>query len=163
MTKKPRKSNTSEKIPDTPKTETVSETKSADVPSALEQTIKPLLADLLYPSESDEPLTFVTCYLKQESPLTGSQIEEWLMLPPAVFVEEIPETNFWEPVIRDEEWYGEAEKKRSETFRHLQQEIEKQLTTRQVFRVGDTEIDIFLLGRTAEGDRAGLKTKVVET
>ncbi|MCY7360154.1 MAG: nuclease A inhibitor family protein [Rudanella sp.] len=163
MTKKPRKSNTSANIPETPKTETVSETRPADMPSALEQTIKPLIADLLYPSESDEPLTYVTCYLKQESCLTGSQIEEWLMLPPAVFVEEVPETNFWKPVTRDEEWYGEEEKKRSVAFWHLQQEIEKHLSTRQVFRVGDTEIDIYLLGRTTEGSRAGLKTRVVET
>jgi hypothetical protein len=163
MTKKSHTSNTSASKPDAPKTNPVSESGQDQVQSALEQAINPLLTDLLYPSESDEPLCFVACYLKQEIPLTGSQIEEWLMLPPAVFVEEVPEARFWDPVTKDEEWHGDEEKKRSEAFRHLQQELEKHLTTRQVFRVGTIEIDVYLLGRTPEGSRAGVKTKVVET
>lgn len=163
MTKKARKSNTSEKVPDVPKTEPVSQTNQPETSSTLEEVIKPLLAGLLYPSESDEPIQFVTCYLKQESPLTGSQIEEWLMLPPSVFIEEVPEAEFWGPVATDEEWHGDEEKKRVEAFRHLRQELEKHLTGRQVFRVGDSEIAVYLLGRTPEGERAGVKTMVVET
>lgn len=134
----------------------------APLPS-LEEQLKPLLNDLLYPSESDEPIEFVSCYLKQDSPLTVSQIEDWLMLPPSTYVEEIPEEEFWEPVVRTEEWFGEEEKKQVSQFQKVRQLIEESLTVRQVFRVGDTEIDIYLLGRTAEGKRAGLKTKVVET
>jgi len=139
------------------------ESNAPETLSSLEELVKPLIADLLYPSESDEPILFTQCYLKQETPLTGSQIEEWLMLPPSVFVEEIPEEGFWKPVTTVEEWYEEEEKKRTETFCKLQQVIENHLSVRQVFRVGDSEIDIYLLGRTTEGDRAGLKSKVVET
>ena len=54
----------------------------------------PLLMDLRYPSESDEPLEPVTCYLDQEEPLTVSQIKDWQMLPPSVYVEEQSRNRF---------------------------------------------------------------------
>ncbi len=123
----------------------------------------PLLPNLLYPSESDEPLELTTCYLKQAEPLTVSQIKDWQMLPPSVYVEEIPEADFWEPVTTQQDWYEEEERKRTATFQAVKAVVEQTLTARQVFRVGETEMDVFLLGRQEQGDRAGLKTKVVQT
>lgn len=134
----------------------------SDNKSLIDQ-ISPLLTDLLYPSESDEPLEAVTCCLKQAEPLTVSQIKDWQMLPPSVYVEEIPEADFWEPVLTIQDWYGDEEKTRTAKFQELKQLIETALTVRQVFRVGETEMAIFLLGRQADTERAGLKTKVVQT
>ena len=121
-----------------------------------------LLTDLLYPSESDEPVTWVTCYLGQPEPLIVSQITDWLMLPPSVLVEERPETDFWRVAVM-EDWYDEGQKKRAEQFQRVKQFVENQLTDRQFFRVGQVEIELYLLGKTPEGKRAGLKTKVIET
>ncbi|TAE23255.1 MAG: nuclease [Cytophagales bacterium] len=132
-------------------------------PPAWPQRIDPLLKDLLYPSESDEPIEGVTCYLDGEAPLTGSQIEDWLMLPPSVYVEEGSEDEFWDLPTRQEDWHGDEERERASRFIELKKIVEENLTVRQLFRVGDTEIDVYLLGRTADGSRAGLKTKVVET
>jgi len=123
----------------------------------------PLLPDLLYPSESDEPIETVTCYLKQNDPLTVSQIKDWLMLPPAVYVDEIPEADFWEPVTTEQDWYGDEEKARTTRFQKLQETIESTLTVRQVFRVGESEMDVYLLGRQHDSERAGIKTKIVQT
>jgi hypothetical protein len=125
--------------------------------------VTPLLTDLLYPSESDEPVDVVNCYLNQAEPLIVSQIKDWLMLPPSVYVEEVPEADFWEPVITDQDWYGDDEKARTAKFQQLKQAIEETLTVRQVFRVGESEIDVYLLGRQADGQRTGIKTKVVQT
>jgi hypothetical protein len=122
-----------------------------------------LLADLFYPSESDEPIEPATCYLHQAEPLTVSQIKDWQMQPPSVSVDEVPETAFWEPVITDQDWYGEDEKNRTTQFRQLKQLLETNLTGRQVFRVGETEVDLILLGQQANGERAGIRTRVVET
>ena len=123
----------------------------------------PLLPDLLYPSESDEPIEPVTCYLKQNDPLTVSQIKDWLMLPPSIYVEEQPEADFWEPVITEQDWYGDEEKARTASFRKLKEIIDSTLTVHQVFRVGASEMDVYLLGRQNDGERAGIKTKVVQT
>lgn len=122
----------------------------------------PLLTNLLYPSESDEPVTWVTCYLGQPEPLIVSQLTDWLMLPPGVLVEERPETDFWRVAVM-EDWYGEDEKKRTEQFQRVKQFVESQLTDRQLFRVGQVEIELYLLGKTPDSKRAGLKTKVIET
>ncbi|GAB3012714.1 nuclease A inhibitor family protein [Spirosoma pulveris] len=125
--------------------------------------VSPLVTDLLYPSESDEAIAVVTCYLKQPDPLTVSQIKDWLTLPPSVYVEEMKEADFWEPVITDQDWYEEEEKERTTRFQNLKQVLESTLTVRQVFWVGETEIDVYLIGLQAGGDRSGIKTKIVQT
>ena len=134
-----------------------------DSPS-LEVQIRALIPELLYPSESDEPLDYVSCYLKQEGPLLVSQIKDWLMVAPSVYVEEETENWFWEPVTTEQDWYGDEEKARTTSFQQLKAVLDANLTDRQVFRVGDTEVDVYLVGRLPDGSgRAGIKTKVVET
>lgn len=128
-----------------------------------EEAIAPLLTDLFYPSESDEPLEPVACYLDQPEPLTVSQIKDWQMLPPAIYVEERPETEFWEPVTTEQDWYGDDENARTADFQKLHEFITTTLTNRQVFYAGQSEIDVYLLGQLLTGERAGIKTKVVQT
>ncbi|GAB4020383.1 nuclease A inhibitor family protein [Spirosoma koreense] len=125
--------------------------------------VVPLVTNLLYPSESDEPVEPVSCPLSQTEPLTVSQIKEWLMQPPSVYVEERSEADFWDPVITNQDWYSDEEKKRTDTFQRLKQTLESQLSGRQVFWVGETEIDVYLIGLLATGERAGIKTRVVQT
>lgn len=143
------------------------ESKSSGPPSDItpfSDTVTPLLTDLFYPSESDEPVEPITCYLKQPEPLTVSQIKDWQMVPPSVYVEEISEDNFWEPVTTEQDWYGEEEKARTQKFQQLKQLLESQLTVRQVFQVGETEIAIYLLGlQHHQNERVGIKTKLVQT
>ncbi|MEZ0486338.1 nuclease A inhibitor family protein [Fibrella aquatica] len=128
------------------------------------QQVTPLLTDLLYPSESDEPLELVETYLRMAEPLTVSHMKDWLMLPPSNYVEEITEAEFWEPVVTVEDWFGEEEKVKTAQFQTLKTYLETTLNDRQVFRVGQTEIDVYLLGKQKEGEpRVGLKTKVIET
>ncbi|MBO0947657.1 nuclease A inhibitor family protein [Fibrella forsythiae] len=132
--------------------------------SSFVQEVTPLLTDLLYPSESDEPLEPVDTYLRMAEPLTVSHIKDWLMLPPSNYVDEITEAEFWEPVVTIEDWFGDEEKAKADQFQKLKTYLETTLTDRQVFRVGQTEIDVYLLGKPKEGEpRVGLKTKVVET
>jgi len=128
-----------------------------------EQTVKPLLTNLLYPSESDEPLQPVSCYLNQPEPLTVSQIKDWQMLPPSVYVEERPETEFWELVVTEQDWYGDDENARTASFQKLHTLITTTLSNRQVFYVGQSEMDVYLLGQLSTGERAGIKTNVIQT
>jgi hypothetical protein len=122
-----------------------------------------LTNELYYPSESDEPVEYIEFTYQADSPLTVSQVKNLLLIPADIFVEEIPENEFWEPVLTDQDWFGEEEKAVLSRFKELQQEVERQLTDRQIFRGGRIEIDVFLLGRKPDGSWAGLKTRVVET
>ncbi|MGM9508678.1 nuclease A inhibitor family protein [Larkinella sp. GY13] len=131
--------------------------------STPELSLSDLLTDLFYPSESDEPVEFVDYTVDFEPPLTVSQVKDLLLIPPKIYVEEIPEDGFWEPVVTDQAWYEEEEKKRTTRFIELQKTIQAALSDRQVFRVGENEVDLYLLGRKADGCWAGLKTLLVDT
>ena len=48
-------------------------------------------------------------------------------------------------------------------FRDLQQTLQDTLSDVKVFRVGETNLDIYVVGKTPEGEWAGLKTEAVET
>jgi hypothetical protein len=122
-----------------------------------------LLKDLFYPSESDEPVDYVEYTIDFEPPLTVSQVKDLILITPEIYVEEIPEDEFWEPVVTDQEWFEEEEKQRTARFVELQHSIQTVLSDRQVFRVGEIEVDLYLLGRKTDGCWAGLKTLVVES
>jgi len=50
-----------------------------------------------------------------------------------------------------------------EDFKPLFAAIAKHLSGVSVFKVGEVEIDVYIVGRTADGQYAGVKTQVVET
>ena len=45
----------------------------------------------------------------------------------------------------------------------LQQAVDQRLSGLRVFRIGEVNIDVYVVGRTADGQWAGLKTHSVET
>jgi hypothetical protein len=122
-----------------------------------------LLTDLYYPSESDEPIAYVDYSIEAPAPLTSDQLHQYLGIDPETRVEEMPEADFWQPLISEEDWYGDEERARTAQSRKVQEAIHQCLTNRQVFRVGETEVDVYLLGQQPNGHWAGLKTNVVET
>lgn len=128
-----------------------------------ETNLSALLADLYYPSESDEPIEWVDFAEPAETPLTADSLKALVKADPAAKAEERTEEDFWAPLVEEQDWYEEEEKATVERFKALREEINRHLTCRQVFRVGETEVDLYLLGRDEKGHWAGLKTMVVET
>ncbi|GAB3922435.1 nuclease A inhibitor family protein [Larkinella terrae] len=128
-----------------------------------ESALSELLKDLYYPSESDEPVEYVEFTIDFEPPLTVGHIKDLLLITPEIYVEELPEPDFWKPVTQEEDWYEEEEKNRTARFIELKNRVEQLFSDRQAFRVGDDEADLYLLGRKSDGCWAGLKTLVVNT
>lgn len=122
-----------------------------------------LLKNLLYPSESDEPIEWVSFQISVSPPLTVSDLEFYQGLPPGVAAEAIAAEDFWEPVTTMEDWYGEEEKAQTTKFLELKSVVEAHLKNVQAFRAGRTEVDLYLLGQINEKEWGGLKTKLVET
>jgi hypothetical protein len=150
--------NPSQPVPDAPKPamSPVSSTAS------LTDQLTPMLTDLLYPSESDEPVTSLTMLFDTPEALSVSQLKNTLLIPPGTFVEEVPENWFWDNVTNQDYTDDEA-KARNARFAAIKTLLDKSLTNRQVFRVGTVEIDVYLFGQLPDGSRAGLQTKVIET
>jgi Nuclease A inhibitor-like protein len=117
---------------------------------------------LLYPSETDFPLEFFS-WDKQLQELTEDGVRKLTGHAPGVPVEEVGLAEFFEPVIAEQDWHGEREKESTERFRSLVDVLQRTLDDLRVYRVGETEVDAYIVGRTKDGEWAGLKTKLVET
>lgn len=132
--------------------------------SSLRKTIEPLLTDLYYPSESDEPVEFVELNLPPEAePLNERSAGEFLTRKPPRQVDELTVDEFFAPVVEVEEWFTEEEREAAQHFAQVREILQHHLTDLKAFKLGYNERDLYLLGLTPEGQRAGLKTKVTET
>ncbi|CAN5569923.1 hypothetical protein BH09VER1_BH09VER1_31050 [soil metagenome] len=108
------------------------------------------IADLLYPSESDFPFDLV------ESDTPGEGVREFVerISDPALLIEELSPHTFFDPLLESDD---------DGRFTTLRNTLEGHLSQFRVFRVGQTEIDIYLLGKTKDGLVGGLHTRSVET
>lgn len=70
---------------------------------------------------------------------------------------------FFERLTIEKDWFGAREKERAKRFALLQKLLEENLRGITVFRIGDIQIDIYVVGLDADGNLIGIKTKAVET
>jgi hypothetical protein len=117
-------------------------------------------ADLLWSSESDYPFEIVTW--PQDTAISPTALFSKLPDPNSP-IETMSITDLFEPVLTIEDWYEDAELAQVNRYTDLLHAIESNLVDPQVFRVGEVEIAIYIIGKTADGDVVGLKTYVVET
>ncbi|MCU0470446.1 MAG: nuclease A inhibitor family protein, partial [Arcicella sp.] len=71
--------------------------------------------------------------------------------------------DFFKPLVKIDDWFGEEEKKWANDAQMLQNLLTDKLKHIQIFRVGRIAIDIYLFGKAEDCLWVGLKTKVVET
>ncbi|WP_310424231.1 nuclease A inhibitor family protein [Chamaesiphon sp. VAR_48_metabat_135_sub] len=122
--------------------------------------LKQATVDLLWSSESDCPFEIVTWARGVEiipavlfSNLDDANLE----------IESITLADFFAPVLIVEDWYEADELVQIDRYTDLLDAIESSLTDVRVFRVGEIEIDIYIIGKTPDGDLVGLKTQSIET
>lgn len=131
---------------------------------SLEEEIKPLIENLWYPSESDEPVAFITLMTTDTAlPLTDQQLHTLLELDPQMPVQQKEPEKFWSPVVTIEEWYDETEKERTRRFLQLRTHLETHLNNMQYFEVGKIEVDAYVIGQSQQGQIQGVKTMIVRT
>lgn len=122
--------------------------------------LKEASTGLLMMSESDYPFEVVqwegAAPATQEKilQLTGSQ-----NLP----VEVVELDYFFRNCAFEQEWHNELQKKDVKRFQTLMQTLKDNLSDISVYRVGQINIDAYIIGQTKDGDLAGVVTKLVET
>lgn len=62
-----------------------------------------------------------------------------------------------------QDWWGEEERAVAGKFQALVKFMKENLSDIKVYRVGGVDADVYVVGKTASGGFAGVKTKVVET
>lgn len=116
--------------------------------------------DLLWSSESDYPFEIVTWQHGTElNPTALFRDRE----QPDRSIQTIQLADFFAPVLTVENWYEAAELQQVDRYTGLLHAIESHLTEVMVFRIGEVEIAIYIVGKAPTGDLVGLKTHVVET
>lgn len=70
---------------------------------------------------------------------------------------------FFEPLTQEQDWHEDEDKEQVRKYRELAAVVEKELTDATVYRVGETEVTYYVVGRSKAGNWVGVKAKAVET
>lgn len=124
------------------------------MPSAAEIALQQATKDLLYMSETDEPFKVVR-WERSADKLSPQELLALSKNDPAARVEEQSLDEFFEDLTADE-----ADS--ADQYKGLLATIKEHLTDPRVFRIGQVQIGIYILGES-EGAWRGVKTKAVET
>lgn len=116
---------------------------------------------LLMMSESDYPLE--AFLWETTAPATPEKVIQLTSHPQDTPVEVVDIDSFFSVATTPEDWHGDEEKAIVGRFKKLLEIIKSSLKNPQVYRLGQIEIDAYIVGETPTGDLAGLSTKVVET
>ena len=130
---------------------------------SLKEQIKTLTADLMYPSESDEKIEYFEMELSISQKLSMTDFRMYMGIKPETLISEISFDDFFKPLVKVEDWFGEEEKKWAEDSLKLKNLLTEKVKEFQIFKVGSIESDIFVFGKAEECKWVGLETKVVET
>jgi hypothetical protein len=128
--------------------------------TAILDTLKQASAGLQYTSESDYPFQVFSWPLDTLTPKkllaqTGHSKDT------AIQLEDFDK--FFAQAAQEKDWYGPEEKKAVAQYKHLVHILQTTLSNIQVYRVGQIELDVYIVGKTPDGSFAGLSTKVIET
>lgn len=118
---------------------------------------------LYFMSETDHPFEVVRFPDVQDSAELPAALTKQPEVAENAEAELVELPYFFRNMTREEPDAGEEEKNTARRFRELQAFLEQHLQEVKVYRIGRRRIQAFILGRTATGDFAGLKTMLVET
>ena len=122
--------------------------------------LKEATEGLLWLSESDYPWEVV--YLEGASNLK-SQLLEISNLDADTTIETKELNDFFRQATTEKDWYDDAEKAECQSYRELVEVLQYNLNDIKVYRLGETEVNCYVLGKTQSDAIAGLFTIAVET
>lgn len=115
-------------------------------------------AGLLMMSESDHPFTYFNA--------EADHIDESLVLslagkPAGTFIEKITIDHLLRNMANP--LSGSVDSQTAQKFINLSDSLKQELTDLSVYRVGEIRIEVLIIGLTAEGKAAGMRTVLIET
>jgi hypothetical protein len=120
-------------------------------------------ADLVYQSETDAPVRPYRVEGFDGDTLTAEALLESLGCDATTPVTTVEFDDFFADLVADQDWYGDDERAMAKRYRRLVRLLKRALKDLRVFKVGERDLDIYILGRTPAGEFAGVTTKAVET
>jgi Nuclease A inhibitor-like protein len=132
-------------------------------PDSLMRQLKEATKGLFYPSETDAVLEPFTWQNVKDATFSIDKLLLATRHKLDTPVDGLELADFFAPVNHIEEWMDDSEKVIAERFQDLQETLENLLSDISVYRVGEVNVDVYVVGRTDDGYYAGVSTKLVET
>ncbi|HAI77205.1 MAG TPA: hypothetical protein DCM08_13270 [Microscillaceae bacterium] len=123
------------------------------------QQLQPYLQDLLWMSESDEPLTAATW---DKAP-TPAELLQTYSLTENAKVEEVPLEAFFANATTPQDWHDEIAQNDVKRFQQLLDFIHQTLQNPQVWRLGEVNVVVVVCGQVHESLWGGFTTQLIET
>lgn len=116
--------------------------------------------NLYWISEADYPFEVIVW---NEDNLSEQNLLEKFGYPADFPIKTIDIDEFFKSAVQEQDWQDEIEKAEVKQYKILVETLTENLTDLRVYKLGETEFDIYILGRTPSGEIAGLSTKAVQT
>lgn len=131
--------------------------------ASLLRRLRTLTKGLSYMSESDYPVQPFMQAGKDQPTLTAQDVVNAQRSAPDAPVSELTFERFFQNVAQEQDWQSAETRAMAKQFQALRDFLTANLSDIKVYRVGGTEADVYVLGKTKGGNFAGVTTKVVET
>lgn len=131
--------------------------------SDLINTLKRTSSGLLCMSESDYPFEIFLWTSLGEDNLTTEKLLQQTNHPQDTPVEVKDCDSFFKRATQEQDWHGLEEQETVKKYQNLVKILKENLADIKVYRIGEINIDVYIIGKTQSGDLVGLSTKVVET
>jgi hypothetical protein len=118
---------------------------------------------LTFQSEADYPVEPFLIGESPAGPITPALLLKAMGHKSSTPVKTEELRRFFEPATLEQDWHNDTERETVRRFQNLVKVLTENLDAVQVFKLGKTESDVYVVGRTRSGDLAGVKTRVVET
>lgn len=128
-----------------------------DVLDELERAI----VGLLFISESDYP--FETIYWKELPEISPQFLRNLTRHGESAPVEIMNLNDFFRVAVTEESWRSEESRRAAAKYRNLVRILKDDLEDAKVYRVGEINITVYIVGLNRTGNWLGVSTRVVET
>lgn len=127
-----------------------------DSPQSVLRALEEASSGLLFPSETDAPLVPIEIAAIKGEDLSAEGLLKVLGRAGETHVDELTPDELFAPLL-------EAGDDDAAKYGRILELIKKELTDVRAYRVGTTDIDIYLIGKHPSGAWVGLQTRAVET
>jgi hypothetical protein len=119
--------------------------------------------DLWWISEADAPFEVLLWEDLTTAKLTEKKLLKWLAFEADITIGIQTIDEFFQAAIEPQDWHGEEEQATITRYKNLISLLKENLSDLQVYRLGECEITIYLVGKTPNGQWLALKTEAIET
>lgn len=123
--------------------------------------LKSATKDLIYISETDADILPFLGEVAES--VDGSNLLSQIKFADDAKIEELDYQNFFAHPAKIQEWFDEERTETAKKYQAIKVLMEENLTDIKYFKVGKTEIEIYVVGLDKQNRLVGIKTEAVET